>query len=62
MTLPGRIALAFGLAAFACGASAATFYRWVDKDGKVHYSDAPPKDAKDARARLRASRSILTGT
>jgi hypothetical protein len=32
----------------ACGAFAVTFYRWVDKDGNVHYSDAPPKDSKDA--------------
>ncbi len=27
-------------------------YRWVDKDGKVHFSDAPPPaDAKDASQR-----------
>lgn len=32
----------------ACAASAQTsVYRWVDKDGKVHFSDAPP--ASDAR-------------
>ena len=23
-------------------AAAQTFYKWVDKDGKVHYSDKPP--------------------
>ena len=26
----------------AAGASAQTTYRWVDKDGKVHYGDQPP--------------------
>src|SRR3954464_8247403 len=27
-------------------------YRWVDKDGKVHFSDAPPPpDAKDSTTR-----------
>jgi hypothetical protein len=26
----------------AMGASAAEVYRWVDKDGKVHFSDSPP--------------------
>jgi glutaredoxin len=34
----------------ALGASAqTTVYRWVDRDGKVHFSDTPPpEDAKDA--------------
>jgi hypothetical protein len=31
--------------AFACAAQAQTnVYRWVDKDGKVQYSDAPPPE------------------
>jgi glutaredoxin len=30
------------LAVLASGANAQTLYRWVDKDGKVHYSDQPP--------------------
>jgi hypothetical protein len=30
------------LALLASGADAQTMYRWVDKDGKVHYSDQPP--------------------
>lgn len=38
------------LAALALAASnvgrAAEVYRWTDKDGKVHYSDAPPLDTK----------------
>ncbi|GAB1413991.1 hypothetical protein MASR1M97_27270 [Candidatus Desulfobacillus denitrificans] len=30
------------LSLLAPGADAQTMYRWVDKDGKVHYSDQPP--------------------
>ena len=30
------------LTLFVSGAVAQTMYRWVDKDGKVHYSDQPP--------------------
>jgi len=37
------------LTALACGAAVAQ-YRWVDSTGKVHYGDAPPRDAKDVRA------------
>lgn len=45
--------LALVLAAVAFGAAAQTTYRWVDKDGKVHYSDIPPlpADAKSVSAR-----------
>lgn len=42
------------LVAFCCALAACTalaqsqVYRWVDKDGKVHFSDtAPPSDARD---------------
>ena len=28
---------------------AAGWYRWTDKSGKVHYSDAPPADATDVQ-------------
>lgn len=37
------------LAAGLCG-NAAAQYRWTDASGKVHYGDAPPRDAKDVRA------------
>ncbi len=38
--------LVFGLTlAFAAGASA-QLYRWVDKDGRVRYSDTPPPGVK----------------
>ena len=29
---------------------AAAQYRWVDANGKVHYGDSPPRDAKDVRS------------
>lgn len=47
---PPQIALAVLAAALALGAVAQTnVYRWVDKDGKVHFSDTPPPDdAKNA--------------
>jgi glutaredoxin len=45
-----RTALAFGLlVAFTFGAEAqSNVYRWVDKNGKVHFSDTPP--AEDAKS------------
>ena len=48
------IALTFLAAMLAAtfAAQAQTVYRWVDKDGKVHFSDSPPPaDAKDATQR-----------
>ena len=44
---------AFAMLALPLVAGAQTnVYRWVDKDGKVHFSDAPPpEDAKDASQR-----------
>ncbi len=36
-------------------ASAQNLYRWIDKDGRVIYSDSePPKDAKDVRQKSSA--------
>jgi glutaredoxin len=37
-----RVWLTIILLAATCGAAAQTTYRWVDKDGKVHYGDKPP--------------------
>jgi glutaredoxin len=34
----------------AIAAPAAAQYRWVDANGKVHYGDTPPRDAKDVRS------------
>jgi glutaredoxin len=39
-----RLAVAL-LALVAAGASHSEVYRWVDKNGKVNYSDNPPADA-----------------
>src|SRR5690348_5041024 len=40
-------------------AHAVDLYRWVDKDGKVHYSDAPPPpNAKDAELRKLGTNAV----
>lgn len=41
-----RIALALLALSIPFSAAAQGVYRWVDKDGKVHYGDAPPSDNK----------------
>ena len=33
--------------------AAAELYKWVDQDGKVHYSDAPPPNKKSKRINLK---------
>jgi glutaredoxin len=44
MAVLGLLGAALALQAFAQG----SVYRWTDRDGKVHFSDAPPpEDAKD---------------
>ena len=55
------------LAAGAAGAQDATkgkkLYRWVDKDGKVQFSDAlPPEDVDQARTEIYDSSGVATGT
>lgn len=42
--------LAAALLAATMTGTALAQYRWVDANGKVHYGDAPPRDAKDIRA------------
>lgn len=37
-----RTSIAIILLALAATAAAQTTYRWIDKEGKVHYSDRPP--------------------
>jgi glutaredoxin len=52
-----RNALIAGIVlAVLCGGASAQMYRWVDKDGKVHYTQTPPPaDAKSSeRKRLDA--------
>ena len=47
-----RIAAACVLLAAGSALAQTSVYRWTDKDGKVHFSDAPPPaDAKDASQR-----------
>ncbi|MBB5211559.1 DUF4124 domain-containing protein [Microbulbifer hydrolyticus] len=41
----GRLVM-MGIALLALNASAEELYRWVDKDGKVHFGDRPPVEAK----------------
>ena len=41
-----RQALIFVMALLLAGAAHAQLYKWVDKDGKVRYGDAPPPGAK----------------
>lgn len=39
--------------------AAAQTYRWLDPEGRVHYGDAPPAQARELRA-LNAERSTLS--
>ena len=40
-----KLALVLAACALSCAAQAQTsVYRWVDKDGNVHFSDAPPSE------------------
>lgn len=38
------------LMAITVAGAAAAQYRWIDAEGKVHYGDMPPRDAKDVRS------------
>ena len=55
--------LAIAVAAMLVAATAgAQMYRWVDKDGKVHYTDTPPPDAaKSAQKRTTAPAPTSAG-
>ena len=48
------------LLALASTVAAQTMYRWVDKDGKVHYTDRPP--APSQATKVEQKRSALLGT
>lgn len=54
------IAIALGLILAAPAAQAQKLYRWVDKDGKVHYSDAIPPEAVDQARRELSAKSGMT--
>jgi hypothetical protein len=53
--LPSLTGALLGIAAPA----AAQTYRWLDPEGRVHYGDAPPAQARELRA-LNAERSTLS--
>ena len=55
---PSRLAawLAAGLVLAASGAFAQAIYRWIDADGKVHYSDHLPKGYSGPVTRIEADR------
>ena len=46
MDKPVLTAFAACLALLSLAASAQKIYRWTDRDGRVHYSEQPPADAK----------------
>ena len=49
MRAPSSFALALALVAALALPAAAQVYTWTDKDGKVHYGDAPPPEVTDAK-------------
>jgi hypothetical protein len=59
-----RVLVTIGLCALAL-ASSAGVYQWTDENGKVHFSDKPPADArnkaKEVKARGATSRSTSSG-
>lgn len=60
--LPVAIAAVLAGALLAPDASAQKLYRWVDEDGKVHYSQSLPPEAVDrARRELSARSGMTTG-
>jgi glutaredoxin len=57
-----RLAIAVA-ATFVAATAGAQMYRWVDKDGKVHYTDTPPPTsaAKNVQKRSQAPAPADTG-
>ncbi len=50
---------ALGLVAFLfAAAAAAQLYRWVDKDGKVHYTDTPPPSSAGKGEKVRPGGNV----
>jgi len=62
MAMAAAIVL-FSMVAGAQDKDGKKLYRWVDKEGKVHYDDALPPEAVDqARQEISATRGTVTGT
>lgn len=47
-----RFLIVISLAVLAFSATAADIYKWVDADGKVHYSNTPPPDVKGKKVKV----------
>lgn len=64
--ISGRIITAMCAAALVASLAAqaqTNVYRWVDKDGKVHFSDSPPPpDAKDSTQKRMGGGATLSAT
>ncbi|MFT4174607.1 MAG: glutaredoxin family protein [Rhodocyclaceae bacterium] len=56
-----RLAVAL-LAIIAAGASHGEVYRWVDKNGKVNYSDNPPPDANIEQRKINDNKVDVDNT
>jgi len=53
--------LAIALCAFSAQLSAATLYKWVDEDGKIHYSSRlPPDQSKKQHQQLNSQGVVLS--
>jgi len=61
MSQPLLAALGLVALLFAAAASA-QLYRWVDKDGKVHYTDTPPPTSAGKSAQLRSGGGNVADT
>ncbi len=60
--MPKPLLVALGTVALLCAtAASAQLYRWVDKDGKVHYTDRPPPAAAGKSEQLRPGGSATDG-
>ncbi|MBL8515402.1 MAG: DUF4124 domain-containing protein [Betaproteobacteria bacterium] len=56
-----RLVLVLSFAVFAFPVAAQSVYRWVDKDGKVHYGDSPPAENKTVQQKnLKAGQGVNT--
>ena len=53
--------VALGVLAISSGASAERLYKWVDQDGKVHYSATPPADTDAVQKNIRTGGSRDSG-
>lgn len=47
-----RFILAFALAAFSAVPACAQVYKWTGPDGRVHYGDTPPQEARKQELRI----------